>query len=295
MGANMFFKYVKVGGDMRLNGEAYRPHLPTHSASSLHLLSTWSNEKLDRAIELGVLNPTASRQDLDRFGKTGSTAKPSEKQEPYLMQIPFPATLEQIESLSDAVCQACEKFEVSPHFPAEERDQTDYVRWVAKSNNALRVEADKLIEQSRKAYKAKHHREWTYGHGDDTVLDQDADEQKIRNALALIGREDEFARLLEKVRRKLPEPSLWVPPRLQPKPVARAPRTRKASSKNSVTAHAVDVEASSGPSVRSEASAKRIDVSEVVAAAEAGRAEDDSTQREGETSQQFFDRLAKEG
>ena len=81
------------------------------------------------------------------------------------------------------------------------------------------------------------HREWTYGHGDDTVLDQDADEQKIRNALARIGREDEFARLLEKVRRKLPEPSLWVPPRLQPKPAARVPRTRKASSKNAVTAH----------------------------------------------------------
>lgn len=219
-----FSKLAQIGNDRRLQSNRVQKLLPP-SYSIIYSVGQLDDNELEAAIKEGIVTPTLRRSDLDDWLKTKKfrvrAVQPPKLNLPDVFYAAIRVTdepsLEQIERLDEKLDQIRVEFNAEIIRPRD-RHAEAMGRWLGRFQRHLRKLARRIVLDSKKKATARFRRRsrrrmtkqdrsraWGFA-SDETSIDHDADDERIRFVLDTIGRGDEFDKIYEQAYSEIDQP-----------------------------------------------------------------------------------------
>jgi hypothetical protein len=182
--------------------------------------------ELKAAIKDGIVTPALKRSDLEGWLQTKKyrqkRIRPQRLSLPdvfyaaiRLMDAPSPEQIEQLDEMLDQIRLRVNAEIIRPR----DRYGEAMNRWAARVAKRIRQQAQRIVWETekralskipkkalRKMSKQDRMKVWGF-HWDETLIDADADDERVREVLDLIGRGDEFDKLRDRVYSEVEQPT----------------------------------------------------------------------------------------
>jgi hypothetical protein len=220
-----FSKLAQIGDDRRLQSSRVQKLLPP-SYSIIYSVGQLEDDELQSAIRDGIISPTLKRSDLDEWlEEKNYRTKPIQPPKLNLPNVFYAAirltdepSSEQIERLDGMLDRIRLEFNAEIIRPRD-RYAEAMSGWMTRIAKNIRNQARRIVRDTkrralsrvatkthRKTSKQDRAKAWGFT-WDETFIDDDADEQRIREVLDCIGRGDEFDKLHEQAYSQIEQPT----------------------------------------------------------------------------------------